>query len=451
MQITGGGGAGATARATFDAASGLVTGIVITNPGTGYTGTPTVTLMGGGATSAATVGTVSTAANSGGGLTKTGAGTLTLNGSNSYSGGTTVSAGTLQVGNVNAMGTGALTVNGGTLDLHNFSPSVGALSGAGGDITTNASGTSTLTTTVASGSATYSGNITNGSGAVTLTKAGAGTLALGGSLSIARLNANNGVTQLAQSGSIAAVSIADGATVAMAAHSGSTWNVLDTSSLAFSGPAGSIDIGNNAMIVRATGLSDLATKVALVQSKVNAAADLLALDGQGITASAVLDDLQVNGVLTIMVYDNSQLYLDTFAGVSGLGSFDEVTGDPIDFNQVLLKVTYLGDLNGDGMVDGSDYGYMDYYFQSTLVLGDLNGDGIVDGSDYGLLDYGFQTQVYGVLNGGGSAVPQAAGATAGTGAAPASPEAVPEPGVAGLLLAGALGLLGFRRCKKNRA
>ena len=188
--------------------------------------------------------------------------------------------------------------------------------------------------------------------------------------------------------------------------------MLDVSSLAFSGTTGNLDIGNNAMIVRATDQTDLGTKVALVQSKVNAAANLLAWDGHGITASAVLDDLQVNGELTIMGYESSLLYLNAFAGISGLGSFDEITGNPIDFNQGPLKVTCLG-------------------------------DGIVDGSDYGLLNYGFQTPVYGVLSGTESAVPQV------TTAAPVAPEAVPEPGIWSLVVSG-LGLLSSSRRLRRR-
>ena len=57
------------------------TGIVITNPGTGYT-TATASLLNGGYTTAATLGTVSLTANTSGGLTKTGTGTLTLSGAN---------------------------------------------------------------------------------------------------------------------------------------------------------------------------------------------------------------------------------------------------------------------------------------------------------------------------------------------------------------------------------
>ena len=116
VQITGGGGSGATAVATI--AGGVVTGIQITSPGTGYTSAPTVTLFGGGFTAPATIGAVTIAANVSGGLAKTGAGTLTLTAANTYSNGTTVSGGTLLANNTtgSATGTGTVTINtGGTV------------------------------------------------------------------------------------------------------------------------------------------------------------------------------------------------------------------------------------------------------------------------------------------------------------------------------------------------
>ncbi|MEI6503029.1 MAG: FAD-dependent oxidoreductase, partial [Armatimonadota bacterium] len=88
-------GIGATATAVVDPATGVMTSIRITNPGTDYTLPPTVTLDRGQGT-AATLGTVAIGANSyTGGLTKKGAGTLTLTGANTYSGDTVVEEGTL--------------------------------------------------------------------------------------------------------------------------------------------------------------------------------------------------------------------------------------------------------------------------------------------------------------------------------------------------------------------
>jgi len=97
VTITGGGGNGATAVANLDAATGTVTGITITNPGSGYTSSPTATLSHGTTSTAATLGTVTTAALTSGGLVKSGTGRLTLTGTNTYSGFTDLAQGSLAV------------------------------------------------------------------------------------------------------------------------------------------------------------------------------------------------------------------------------------------------------------------------------------------------------------------------------------------------------------------
>ncbi len=125
VDISGGGGSGATAYATvdLDPASGTygqVTGITVTNPGVGYTSAPTVTLSGGGGTGAA-VGTVTTAANVSGGLTKVGSGTLTLTAVNTYTGATTVNGGSLSITPAAIQNTSSVQVGAtgnGTLDLY---------------------------------------------------------------------------------------------------------------------------------------------------------------------------------------------------------------------------------------------------------------------------------------------------------------------------------------------
>src|SRR5690606_23252905 len=76
VEITGGGGTGATGYAVVDldplsATFGKVTDVVLTNPGVGYTSTPTINLLGGGGTGAS-IAAAGIATNTSGGLTKNG-------------------------------------------------------------------------------------------------------------------------------------------------------------------------------------------------------------------------------------------------------------------------------------------------------------------------------------------------------------------------------------------
>jgi autotransporter-associated beta strand protein len=115
-----------------------------------------------------------------GGLTKAGPGTLTLGGASTYSGPTTVAAGTLRLGAANALPSGSDVTDGGTLDLHGFSDSIGALSGSG-TVTSAAAGAVTLTVGADGASGTFVGVLQNGSGTLALTKSGTGTEVLSGS------------------------------------------------------------------------------------------------------------------------------------------------------------------------------------------------------------------------------------------------------------------------------
>jgi autotransporter-associated beta strand protein len=99
VTLSGGTGSGATGYATVS--GGVVTGIVITSPGTGYTAGDTLTaaFTGGGPTVAASSVTgITVATNTGGGMTFSGTGVTTLSATNTYTGATTINAGTVALG-----------------------------------------------------------------------------------------------------------------------------------------------------------------------------------------------------------------------------------------------------------------------------------------------------------------------------------------------------------------
>ena len=121
-------GFGATAIAQIDsstggATSGQVTNVVITNPGNGYTVAPTFTLIGGGATTPATITGTAPTANISGGLTFIGSGKTTLSGVSTYTGATAVSGGTLALSGSGSIGSSsAINLAGGsTLDVSGLS------------------------------------------------------------------------------------------------------------------------------------------------------------------------------------------------------------------------------------------------------------------------------------------------------------------------------------------
>lgn len=265
VEISGGGGSGATAFATVDldptsATYGEVLSITISNPGVGYTSTPTVALLGGGGTGAA-MGTISTAANTSGGLSKSGLGTLTLSGTtaNTFTGASSVTAGELDLsktagvdaiaGNITVgdgttgavlklinsdqiADTSVITFNGsganaGIFRLNNKNETLGGLSStSGAGIVENESGsasTGTLTVNVASGSQTFNGTLRNGDGTGTdgtlaFTKAGAGTQVLtGANTYTGATTVSAGVLQIGSSGSgttgTGAISVLSGGTL----------------------------------------------------------------------------------------------------------------------------------------------------------------------------------------------------------------------------------------------
>ena len=80
-------------------------------------------------------------------------------------------------------------------------------------------------------------------------------------------------------------------------------------------------------------------------------------------------------------------------------SGDEVgqyEGQQVDATTVIIKYTYTGDANLDGLIDAVDYGVIDNSIQfpgsSGYFNGDFNYDGVIDAADYGYIDNNIQVQ-----------------------------------------------------------
>jgi hypothetical protein len=77
---------------------------------------------------------------------------------------------------------------------------------------------------------------------------------------------------------------------------------------------------------------------------------------------------------------------------SGSNSFDGVS---IDNSAVVIKYTYYGDTDFNGVVNFDDYSRTDSGFnlhKSGWLNGDFDSNGVVDFDDYSLIDLAFNTQ-----------------------------------------------------------
>ncbi len=244
--------------------------------------------------------------------------------------------------------------------------SIGGLSGAffnvigGGAVTLNSSNTYVGVTNVSSGKL---------------------TLGVTGALPI------NGQLMIGTSGS-----------VVLASHGGSAKVVLQLSNLSIAGTSGAwtgkLDLTNNDMIVYNGSIGTINNQVASAYAGGT-------WRGTGITSSNAAADS--NHLMAVGVIQNGvnggagDQPLYGSGGALGL-SFDGVSTVS---NDVLVKYTYYGDLDLNGVVDGSDYSRVDYAYETNpgngnsltgWYNGDFNYDGVIDGSDYTLMDNAFNSQ-----------------------------------------------------------
>ncbi|CAN5365928.1 hypothetical protein BH09PLA1_BH09PLA1_05370 [soil metagenome] len=173
-----------------------------------------------------------------------------------------------------------------------------------------------------------------------------------------------------------AMSISNGASAFMPAGTNS---ILVARTLAIS--AGStLDLNDNDLLLDYTGASQLAA----VQALINSARAGGAWTGSGLTSTSAKNNPLLNTTLGAMEGSD-------FTSVGG-GSFD---GVPVPSGAVLVKYTYYGDTDFNGLVNFDDYSRADAGFNSGLsgwFRGDFDGNGLVNFDDYSLIDLAFNSQ-----------------------------------------------------------
>jgi hypothetical protein len=259
-------------------------------------------------------------------------------------------------------------------------------------------------------------------------KSGPGTVAFSPS--------TGGITTL----SLPAISITAG-TMALGSNTiNSNRTLLVTSSLSITG---TLDLGKNDMIVQAAGESGYGT----INSQVASGRGVGALwTGTGITSSAAAASPSTTA-LAVVVNDTNQTPDGSLSGATIFTTFD---GQSVNDGDVLVKYTFVGDANLDGVVNAADYEQIDNGFNSQGTAnpltgwynGDFNYDGVINGDDYTLIDNAFNSQ--GSVSFASDSAGPAEMIASVAEQIPGGSTAVPEPGTLGLLWIA--GLLCRRRC-----
>lgn len=326
-----------------------------------------------------------------GGLSKDGAGMVTLLGTNTFSGDVSVNRGTLAVASFASLGTASTPISVGS------AASAATLRFIGQDTTTTrglniGDAGASIDVAIPGITATINGPVT---GMGHLSKTGPGMLVLGSETPAAPLvggtwEVDAGMLQIRPGG---------GGVVVL-----SGLNIQN---------AGQFDLSDNDLIVQYSGPSPQGQIQAYVRN-------WFSIGSGPMLMASRFNDASSPFVRTLAVSDNASI---KFA------SFDGQNFPAGNFNQVLVKYTYLGDANLDGMVTPRDYAIVDgnVGLGHDWGTGDLSGDGKVSPLDYAQIDGNI-----GAGN-GGSGGPQLLAVAA-----------VPEPQLA-LLFAVAIPLFGRRR------
>ena len=165
--------------------------------------------------------------------------------------------------------------------------------------------------------------------------------------------------------------------------------VIVTKALAASGQ---LDLKDNDLLLDFTGSPDPlgsfnGTSYSGVLGLIASGYNFAAQDGNGLVTTT---EQALGGVTSLGASRATDVY-----GIAA-GETTVYEGETINGSTLIVKYTYAGDVNLDGVVDGSDYGTLDNWIQfpgtDGYHNGDVNYDGVIDGADYGALDNSIQLQ-----------------------------------------------------------
>jgi fibronectin-binding autotransporter adhesin len=171
---------------------------------------------------------------------------------------------------------------------------------------------------------------------------------------------------------------------AVTLRAGSGMSVLGALSIAGeAAPTGTLNVNNNALIVKGAGA---ATRDA-VQTDVAYARNGGLWNRPGITSS------NAQAAFASTHFDSQTLGVVLNGDLPT--SYATFGGQSVNSSDVLVKFTYGGDANLDGVINGNDYfqidrGFLGHY--TGWVNGDFNYDGVVNGNDYFIIDSNFIDQ-----------------------------------------------------------
>jgi hypothetical protein len=240
--------------------------------------------------------------------------------------------------------------------------------------------------------------LSNSTASGTFTVSSGATLKINGTLGLTTLTSNGATVFAANSGSgilarsFSSIGIGSSGAVSITAATQTAGpmvnpnrTVLVTPGLAITA-GGTLNLNNNDMIVQNVGATGLTTIVSEIKQGRNGGSGG-AWTGTGITSSSAAAT-PTTTALAVELNNNG-------SGNTLVSSFD---GQTVGNADVLVKYTYAGDANFDGVVNGSDYALIDNGYnadQSYLAQnpggtsppltgwrnGDFNYDGVINGDD----------------------------------------------------------------------